>query len=100
MRPEGSGLGGSGLGGSGLFSHRALARNVLLEHIYGTEVPLTTGDVDVAVAAQSWQAYEDLRRALAEEHGFEKGPEKQRLRSPEGTPLDFVPFGGAQGGGR
>ena len=78
----------------------ALARDVLLEHIYGIEVPLTTGDVDVAVAVEGWQAYEDLRRALAEEHGFERGPEKQRLRSPEGTPLDLVPFGGAQGGGR
>jgi predicted nucleotidyltransferase len=74
----------------------ALARDVLLEHIYGTEVPLTTGDVDVAVAVEGWQAYEDLRRALAEEHGFERGPEKQRLRSPEGTPLDLVPFGGVE----
>ena len=74
----------------------ALARDVLLEHIYGTEVPLTTGDVDVAVAVGSWQAYEDLRRRLAEEHGFERRPEKQRLRSPEGTPLDLVPFGGVE----
>lgn len=74
----------------------ALARDVLLEHIYGTEVPLTTGDVDVAVAVGSWQAYEDLRRRLVEEHGFEEGPEKQRLRSPEGTPLDLVPFGGVE----
>ena len=74
----------------------ALARDVLLEHIYGTKVPLTTGDVDVAVAVEGWQAYEDLRRRLAEEHGFEKGPEKQRLRSPEGTPLDLVPFGGLE----
>jgi len=74
----------------------ALARDVLLEHIYETEVPLTTGDVDIAVAVEGWQAYEDLRRALAEEHGFENGPEKQRLRSPEGTPLDLVPFGGVE----
>ena len=74
----------------------ALAHDVLLEHIYGVEVPLTTGDVDVAVAVGSWQAYEDLRRRLVEEHGFEEGPEKQRLRSPEGTPLDLVPFGGVE----
>ncbi len=74
----------------------ALARDVLLEHIYDTEVHLTTGDVDVAVAAESWQAYGDLRRRLAEEHGFEEEPEKQRLRSPEGTPLDLVPFGGVE----
>jgi len=74
----------------------ALARDVLLEHIYGTEVPLTTGDVDVAVAVERWQAYEDLRRRLTEGHGFENDPEKQRLRSPEGTPLDLVPFGGLE----
>jgi hypothetical protein len=59
----------------------ALARGVLLEHIYGTEVPLTTGDVDVAVAVESWQVYEDLRRRPAEGHGFENEPEKQRRRS-------------------
>lgn len=74
----------------------ALARDVLLEHIYGTDVPLTTGDVDVAVAVESWQVYEDLRRRLTRGHGFENEPEKQRLRSPEGTPLDLVPFGGLE----
>jgi predicted nucleotidyltransferase len=86
--------------GADFFLIGALARDVLLEHIYGTEVPLTTGDVDVAVAVDGWQAYEDLRRRLAEEHGFENGPEKQRLRSPGGTPLDLVPFAGVEEGGK
>ena len=87
--------------GTDFFLIGALARDVLLEHIYGTKVPLTTGDVDVGVAVERWQAYEDLRERLTKEHGFEERPEKQRLRSPQRTPLDLVPFGGvAEEGGK
>jgi predicted nucleotidyltransferase len=72
----------------------ALARDVVLEHVHGIELPLTTQDVDVAVAVENWHVYEKLCRRLTDEHGFTEEPQKQRLRSPEGTPLDLVPFGG------
>jgi len=82
--------------GADFFIIGALARDLLLEHIHGVGVPLTTRDVDVAVAVEGWPAYAALRKRLTEKHGFAAGPEKQRLRSPDGTPLDLVPYGGVE----
>lgn len=82
--------------GARFFIIGALARDLLLGQIYGEAVPPATRDVDVAVAVGGWPEYEALRRRLAGEHGFAEEPEKQRLRSPAGTPLDLVPFGGVE----
>ncbi len=74
----------------------ALARDLLLGHIYGLDIPRATRDVDVAVAIGSWKQYEAVRQALQVEHGFGPGREAQRLRREGMAPLDLVPFGGLE----
>ena len=42
----------------------AMARDVLLLHAYGIELPRATTDVDIALAAGDWAAFHKLRDAL------------------------------------
>lgn len=74
----------------------ALARDLHLQQIHDIDVPRRTRDVDVAVAIDEWDSYEDLREKLIEEHGFTDEQEKQKVRSPEEVELDLIPFGGVE----
>lgn len=74
----------------------ALARDLHLEHVHGITARRRTQDVDVAVALESWHAYEELRDLLTGRLGFQETDQKQRLKSLEGTLLDLVPFGGLE----
>ena len=80
--------------GADVFIVGALARDLLLEHAHGIEVPRTTRDVDIAVAVSGWAVYDDLKETLLRDHGFENDVQRQRLVAPSGTALDLVPFGG------
>lgn len=42
----------------------AMARDVLLLHAYGIELPRATTDIDIALAARDWAAFHALRDAL------------------------------------
>ena len=42
----------------------AMARDVLLLHAYGIELPRATTDIDIALAARDWPAFHALRDAL------------------------------------
>lgn len=74
----------------------ALARDLHLQQVHDIDVPRRTRDVDVAVAVDGWDSYEDLREKLIEEHAFTDEQEKQKVRSPEGVELDLIPFGGVE----
>ena len=58
-----------------------------------------TKDVDFAVALASWEAFEQLKAQLVQNHGFVDDPsQKQRLKftaegGGAGTTIDLVPFG-------
>ncbi len=77
----------------------AAARDLLLVHVHGQRVRRATKDVDFAVALGSWEAFEQLKARLVQEHGFTDEPSQvQRLVfTPQGegagTTIDLVPFG-------
>ena len=77
----------------------AAARDLLLVHVHGQRVRRATKDVDFAVALASWEAFEQLKAQLVQNHGFVDDPsQKQRLKftaegDGAGTTIDLVPFG-------
>lgn len=77
----------------------AAARDLLLVHVHGQRVRRATKDVDFAVALSSWEAFEQLKAQLVQNHGFVDDPsQKQRLKftaegDGAGTTIDLVPFG-------
>ncbi len=77
----------------------AAARDLLLVHVHGQRVRRATKDVDFAVALTSWEAFEQLKEQLIQNHGFVDDPsQKQRLKftaegDGAGTTIDLVPFG-------
>jgi predicted nucleotidyltransferase len=76
----------------------ALARDLLLFHIFGQQTGRATRDVDVMVFVEDWVAFEALKARLLATGEFAAADAAQRLLygSME-IPLDFVPFGGVEG---
>lgn len=80
----------------------AAARDLLLVHVFGQRVRRATKDVDFAVALANWEAFEQLKKRLIQDHGFADEPmQAQRLvfaaeGAGAGTTIDLVPFGGLQ----
>jgi predicted nucleotidyltransferase len=70
----------------------ASARDLVLHHAHGVEIIRATGDIDFGVQVESWDAFLALKTTLLEKH-FKESDQKQRLISPLGIPVDFVPFG-------
>lgn len=72
----------------------AWARDLQLEHRHGVKLRRRTRDTDVAFAVAHWDMYDEIRRVLIDEFGFEKGTQAERLVAPQdGHPVDLVPFG-------
>jgi predicted nucleotidyltransferase len=81
----------------------ATARDILLTHVFGIPSRSATYDIDLAVAVENWDQFEQLKSRLSARKGFDACERmKQRLyyrcdenndRDP-GYPLDLVPFGG------
>ena len=70
----------------------ATARVILLEHVLGFPPARATRDVDFAVAIESWERFDELKRQLETTgHFVASRDEKQRLR--------FLPAGTATGRG-
>jgi predicted nucleotidyltransferase len=65
----------------------ATARVILLEHVLGFPPARATRDVDFAVAIESWEGFDELKRQLeATGHFTASKNEKQRLHFfPAGT---------------
>lgn len=70
----------------------ATARDLVMYHGYGAPVQRATKDLDFAIQIASWEQFEIIIRRLGE-HGFTKARMPQRIMSPEGMPIDLVPFG-------
>lgn len=82
--------------GAPFFVVGAAARDLLLEHLYDVRPFRSTGDVDIAVAVESWEAYGGLIERLVRDHGFRRAEVKHRVERP-GLVVDVVPFGGDRG---
>ena len=80
----------------------AMARDVLLYHVFGLETGRATLDVDLAVAVDSWPEFERIKMRLVETGAVitdETRPHRlfYRATSDAGRyPLDLLPFGGLE----
>lgn len=80
----------------------AMARDILLQHIYGIDTGIATADVDFGVATENWEQFENIKARLTATGRFEPAKKlAQRLyykvnANSIGYPLDIIPFGGVE----
>jgi predicted nucleotidyltransferase len=77
-----------------IFIAGAIARDLWLEFGYGISTRRATADLDFAVQCESWEHFGRLAEQLLAA-GFQRpaGEGQHRLRHPNGTLVDIVPFG-------
>ena len=75
----------------------AMARDILLQHVYGIATGTVTADVDFAIAIEDWHQFETIKTGLIERK-FE--PSKKmahrfyyRPAARADYPVDIIPFG-------
>ncbi len=77
----------------------AIARDILLRHIYGIETGIATADVDFGVAVENWEQFGRIKAQLIKTERFEAAKNMaQRLyyksgSNRQGYPVDIIPFG-------
>ena len=79
----------------------AMARDVLLYHVFGLETGRATLDVDLAVAVDSWPEFERIKMRLVETDAVitdETRPHRLYCATSDAGryPLDLLPFGGLE----
>lgn len=80
----------------------AMARDLLLYHVFGLETGRATLDVDLAVAVDSWPEFEAIKTRLVETGTVTADTNRpHRLfygasAGARGYPLDLLPFGGLE----
>jgi predicted nucleotidyltransferase len=77
----------------------AMARDILLEHVYGVPTSRATMDIDFAVAVASWDEFDKLKKDLVATGMFAESANAHRLtfcNSGASYPIDLVPFDGVQ----
>ena len=78
----------------------AMARDILIWHVYGVPVPTATRDIDLAFSLPDWDSFTALKAQLTASGEFVADPHNQgsvRLVASDGTagyPVDLIPFGG------
>ncbi len=83
----------------------AFARDLLLVHVHGFDVPRPTRDVDIGIAVLSWSDFDRLKNTLTETQKFSivDGVAHRLIfkatDSSRGIPLDIVPFSGVEESG-
>jgi predicted nucleotidyltransferase len=73
----------------------ALARDVLLTHVFGLPVYRATADVDLAVAVKDWSEFETTKAALEDKGVVRDATWIHRLFRNK-YPIDLIPFGGVE----
>lgn len=77
----------------------ATARDLLLFHVFGIPTIRATGDVDFAIAVESWDKFHGMRNALLATEEFIPAKVEHRLYFKESNiPIDLIPFGGVAEG--
>lgn len=76
----------------------ATARDLLLTGVFGVATGRATRDVDFAIAVESWEQFETLKRQLVTIGMFEASTraEHRLVYRPSGYPLDIIPFRGVE----
>ena len=74
----------------------AMARDILLVHVFDQEVRRATRDVDLGIYIADWGQFQQLKTLLCATGKFHcRAGETHRLHfgAPVGIPLDLIPFG-------
>jgi len=80
----------------------AMARDILLTHVFGIDTGRATRDVDFAIAVESWDQFDLVKARLVSVGSFTaSGTLAQRLYYRDEArkfecPIDLVPFGGVE----
>lgn len=70
----------------------AFARDLVLHHGYGAPEQRATKDIDFALQVPSWETFLELKAKLII-FDFKETSTTHRLISPNGWPIDIIPFG-------
>lgn len=77
----------------------ATARDIILTNVFDIDTGRATRDIDFAVAVESWEQFEAIKKLLEQKSGF-KAAEKIKHRlyfyeenTEHGYPVDLIPFG-------
>lgn len=73
----------------------ASARDLVLHYGHNAEIARATRDIDFAIEVANWEAFEQIKAELIA-RGFTESDGRHRphrVTSPQGIPLDMVPFG-------
>lgn len=88
--------------GFSYFVGGAFARDLILVHVHGFDVPRPTRDVDIGIAVRSWQDFERIKERLITTGEFSpvNGVAHRLMfragRDVRGRPLDVIPFSGVE----
>ncbi|KRC21992.1 hypothetical protein ASE31_22615 [Acidovorax sp. Root217] len=86
--------------GIDVFVGGAMARDIMLTHVYGQAVLRATRDVDIGLYIDSWERFAALKDRLAATGAFfavQGKSHRMHYLRPGGIPLDLIPFGGVEG---
>lgn len=71
----------------------AIARDLLLEHVYNISPYRATLDIDLGVRVSQWDHFERLKRELIKTERFKERRELNRLEYLDNLFIDLIPFG-------
>ena len=74
----------------------AMARDILLTHVFGLATRLATRDLDIGVAVRGWDEFEAVATKLVEEAKFVRDPKIVHRLHKDEYPLDIIPYGGVE----
>lgn len=73
----------------------AMARDILLTHVFDQKLVRATRDVDLGLYVNDWEEFRRLKEQLVQSDHFTEDPDRaQRLKHQTFLPLDLIPFGG------
>ena len=80
-----------------LFIVGATARDIIFGYAHNVKIYRETTDIDFAIAVESWERYETIKKELIETENFRQDKKvDHRLwhgRNDDEMKIDFVPFG-------
>ena len=81
--------------GISYFVAGAMARDLVLHHVFAFDTMRATNDIDIAVHVSDWDQFDSLKQRLIDSQGFSVDLRAaQRLHYLSAFPVDLVPFGG------
>lgn len=78
----------------------AMARDLLLSRAHGIRIGRLARDDDIAIAVESWEAFDTIRAALIGTGRFAPLGVGHKVQYENGVSLDLIPFGALESSNR